>query len=128
VSSSGISTTTSKVEDIKNMKVPTNIPELMSFLGLIQFYAKFMSNLSDLTEPLYRLTRSNVKWEWSPACQASFDKVKQTLTSAPVLAHFTPDLPIGLAADSSSTGLGVVLYHKYPDGTERPISFASKLN
>ena len=58
--------------------------------------------------------------------QNSFDKIKQALTTTTVLAHFDPDIPIGLACDASAVGIGAVIYHKYSDGTERPIAYASK--
>ena len=51
--------------------------------------------------------------------------IKHALTTTTVLAHFDPDVPIGLACDASAVGIGAVIYHKYEDGTERPIAYAS---
>ena len=58
-------------------------------------------------------------------CQKSFDLAKEKLTSAKVLTHYTPTLPIRLAGDASAYGLGAVIAHVFPDGSERPVAFAS---
>ena len=55
-----------------------------------------------------------------------FLKIKEALTSTDVLSHFDPKLPLGVACDASSVGVGAVLFHKYSDGSERPIAYASK--
>ena len=55
-----------------------------------------------------------------------FGKAKQSLTSAPVLAHYNPALPIILAGDASACSIGAVISHSYPDGSERPIAYASR--
>ena len=65
-------------------------------------------------------------WEWTETHQNCFDKLKEALTTTNVLAHFDPNMPIGLACDASAVGIGAVIYHKYPDGSERPIAYASK--
>lgn len=61
-------------------------------------------------------------WEWGAKEQAAFDKVKTMLCNDTVLAHFDPLLPIGIACDASSVGIGAVLFHCYKDGRERPIA------
>ena len=62
---------------------------------------------------------------WSTDCDESLNKIKEVLSSAEVLAHFDPKVQLGLACDASKVGIGAVLYHRY-NGTERPISYASK--
>lgn len=127
LSNNGIQTTNTKVQSIVNMKAPYDVTSVKSFLGLVTFYGKFVRNLSDVCEPLYKLTRQDEEFKWTKKCQAAFDEVKKKLSTSPVLAHFNPSIPIGIACDASSKGVGVVLYHKYDDGTERPIAYASKL-
>ena len=56
----------------------------------------------------------------------AFEAAKEKLISAPVLAHFDPNLPIHLAGDASAYGIGAVISHQYPDGSERPIAYASR--
>ena len=115
-----------KANAINDMPAPVNTSELRSFLGSIQFYRKFLPNLSDTTEPLNRLLRKGVPWKWGEKEQSSFDSLKRSLSADTVLAHFDPKLEIGLACDASETGLGAVLFHRYSDGSERPIENVSK--
>ena len=108
------------------MPSPTNVPSLRSFLGSIQFYSKFLPNLSTTLEPLHQLTKKGATWKWDEREQAAFDKTEDTITADTVLAHFNTSLPVGMACDASEVGIGAVLFHRYPDGSERPISNVSK--
>ena len=115
-----------KVDAIVEMPPPTDISGVRSFLGATQFYAKFITNLSTMTEPLTRLTRKDTPWRWEAEQQAAFQRLKDELCRDTVLAHYDPDLEIGISCDASQVGIGVVLFHRYPDGSERPIANASK--
>eukprot|EP00731_Ephydatia_muelleri_P017067 Em0010g165a len=123
---SGIHTTDSKVEAVKNAPAPKNVQELRSFLGLLHYYGRFIQQLSTLLQPLNELLKSNRRWEWTSECQSAFVKAKECLVSAPVLAHYDPSLPLKLAGDASAYGIGAVISHTYQDGQERPIAFASR--
>ena len=59
-------------------------------------------------------------------CANAFQQAKDNLVSSQVLAHYDPKLPIRLAADTSAYGIGAVISHIYPDGSERPMVFASR--
>ena len=122
----GVHTTDRKVKTILDTPAPTNIAKLRSFLGMISYYAKFIPNLATLLHPLYTLLRANQKWTWSPDCDQAFREAKSLLTVAPILAHYDPDRPIVLATDASAYGQGAVLSQLNEDGTEQPISFASR--
>ena len=114
-----------KVDAVQKMS-PTAIPSLHSFLGSVKFYSKFLPNLSTHLEALYHLTKKNSQWIWGAEEQAAFDTVKSLLCYDTVLAHFDPLLSIGIACDASNVGIGAVLFHRYEDGSERPIANASK--
>ena len=58
--------------------------------------------------------------------RGAFEASKELLTSAPLLVHFNPELELTLACDASAYGIGAVLSHKMPDGSEKPIGFASR--
>ena len=115
-----------KVNAVRMMPPPTNSAGLRSFLGSVQFYSKFLPDLATVTEPLHNLTRKNVQWKWGTEEQSAFQKLKELLSMDMVLAHFDPTLPIGISCDASEVGLGVVLFHRYQDGSERPIANALK--
>ncbi|KAG6456673.1 hypothetical protein O3G_MSEX009872 [Manduca sexta] len=127
ISKQGIHTCPEKIKAIENAPVPTNITELRSFLGLVMYYAKFVSNLSTILAPLYRLLRKDVKYEWNGACSESFDTIKRMLVSSKILAHYSLDLPLVLTTDASSIGVGAVVSHLFPGSEERPVAFASRV-
>ena len=83
-------------------------------------------NLSSICNPLNRLLQKNVAWKWSPPREKAFRKLKECLGSADVLTHYDSSLPVRLACDASSLGIGAVLSHVMPDGFERPIAYASR--
>lgn len=111
---------------IVSAPVPLNISQLRSYLGLLNYYGKFLPNLSSLLHPLYNLLQHDVKWNWSDSCQIAFEKSKALLLKDNVLMPYDPKLDIVVTCDSSSYGVGSVIAHILPDGTERPIAFASR--
>ena len=105
---------------------PRNVQELRSFLGLLNYYGKFIRNLSSILHPLNNLLRAKQPWCWTEACNRAFQEAKHQLSSAPVLVHYDPELPIRVAGDASAYGIGAVISHLMPDNTEQPIAFASR--
>ena len=104
-----------------NWKSPKNVSEVISFLGLVGYYRKFVEGFSKIAAPLTKLTRKDVKYDWVDAYQQSFKELNGRLTSAPVLA-----LPNGrdefmVYSDASRQGLGCVLMQN--DGV---IAYASR--
>ena len=122
----GIHPLAGKVEAIVNAPEPRDVKELHSFLGLVNYYGKFIRQLSSLAQPLNRLLCKGVQWAWDPACQKAFKQLKDRLASSEVLVHYDTKLPLRLECDASAYGVGAVLSHKFPDGTERPIAYASR--
>ena len=70
--------------------------------------------------------RKEVNWHWADKQQNSFDQLKTILSPPPVLCHYDPKLPIGIACDASQYGVGIIFFHTFPDGNERPIVYAAK--
>ena len=126
IDSQGIHTSEKKVKAILDAPTPRNIQELRSFLGLLNYYAKFMSGLASILHPLHSLLQAGQPWKWSGDCKRAFEEAKGKLTSAPVLAHYDPQLPVHMAGDASAYGVGAVISHTMLDGSERPIAFASR--
>ena len=109
IDAQGVSTSPSKVEAITKAPAPKNVTELRSFLGMINYYGKFLHNLSTQLQPLHALLKHGVKWHWSQECNQAFEEVKIKLSEAPVLMHYEIKLPIRLAGDASNYGIGSVL-------------------
>jgi hypothetical protein len=109
----GISTDKSKTQVIADWPALQNVKEVQSFLGFANFYRRFINNYSETVIPLTRLTRKNVAWRWNEECQAAFELLKADVTSAPVLAHFNPELPIMVETDASDHALGAIISNQY---------------
>jgi len=93
----------------------------------VQFYGKFLPlHASTVAEPLHRLTHKGVPWHWEIEEDQVFQRLKTLLSSDKVLVHFDPTLPVGISCDASNVGIGAVLFHCFPDGSERPTASASK--
>ena len=122
----GLHKTGEKVEAIVNAPQPENVGQLRSFLGLVNYYNRFLPNLSTILHPLHQLLEQGNKWQWTEQCEQAFSKAKLLITSELVLTHYDPALPVTLACDASPTGIGAVLSHIMPDGSERPVAFASR--
>ena len=126
INAEGVHTSPTKVKAIIEAPPPRNLQELRSFLGLINYYAKFISNLSSSLHPLHALLKVGQSWKWTGDCEEAFQLAKLSLIAAPVLAHYDPSIPLVVATDASAYGVGAVLSHRYPDGSERPIAYASR--
>ncbi|XP_049519647.1 uncharacterized protein K02A2.6-like [Dermacentor silvarum] len=126
IGAQGISATTEKVDALLKAPAPTDRQQLQSFLGVVNFYGKFLPNLATVAQPFFRLLRKNAPWCWDECCQEAFTKIKNLLASPPTLAHYDPCKPLQLSCDASHYGLGAVLSHVLDDVSKKPIAFASR--
>ncbi|XP_045535455.1 uncharacterized protein K02A2.6-like [Papilio machaon] len=115
-----------KLEAISSAPTPENVTQLKSFLGLLNYYGRFISNLSTILHPLHNLLKKGVGWKWDSECKKAFNEAKRSLLSERVLAHYEEGRELVISVDSSAYGLGAVLAHRYDDGSERPVSCASR--
>ena len=115
----------SAIEAIKLLKKPENVQEVQAFLEKINYYVRFIQNLSEKASPLYFLLKKSSKFKWTNDCQAAFEKLKTDVISATKLSHYNETKPLILATDASQRGIGAVLMQKQND-EERPIAHASK--
>ena len=126
INKDGVKPMPANVEAVRDAPAPTNLKELRSFLGMVNYYNNYLDGLSTITEPLHALMRKEVAWKWSAECGAAFLEVKKMLCSAPLLVHFDLRKLVVVHCDASEYGLGVVLSHIMKDGSERPVSFGSR--
>ena len=126
IGTEGIHPLPEKVQAIKEAPRPTNPSELKAYLGILTYYSKFLPKMSTVLAPLYRLLRKDVPWQWTNQEEKAFVASKDLLTSSQLLVHFDPKLKLILACDASAYGVGAVLAHQLPDGSERPIAYASR--
>ena len=126
INANGLHKTQEKIEAVINAPVTENVTQLRAFLRLVNYYSHFLPNMASVFHPLYQLLKKDKKYTWTSAAQNAFDTVKEMKTSDTVLTHYNPELPVKLACDSSSYGLGAVISHVMENGEERPIAFASR--
>jgi hypothetical protein len=125
INAEGVHPQDEKVTAVKEAKVPENVQELRQFLGMVNYYGKFLPNLSTTLAPLNNLLRQNTPWKWSLQCDQAVEFVKHQLSHDRVLVHYDPKMEIVLACDASPYGVGAVLSH-IVNGEERPIAYASR--
>ena len=118
VTPAGISPNPDKVRVVQEFPTPSNLNELRNFLGLANYYRRFVKGCSHIAAPLNALTRKGVSFKWSEQCAVAFDKLKRALVSAPVLAYPNFCEPFLLFVDASSTGIGFTL-GQVQNGKER---------
>ncbi|BES91778.1 Reverse transcriptase (RNA-dependent DNA polymerase) [Nesidiocoris tenuis] len=121
VSSEGLKPDPDKIRAINDMRYPRDVQEVKSFMGIVTYMAKFVPNLSAISEPLRVLTKKDTIWTWGEDQCKAVDTIKRLVSQAPVLAYYDPNKQVTLQADASSKGLGAVILQ---DG--RPIAFASR--
>ena len=126
VSPHGLSMDPEKISTVQNWPPPTSVKSLRGFLGFANFYRRFIKSYSTICRPLFDLTKKNAAWNWSPACDAAFNKLKSLFTSAPILVHFQHNRKLVLETDASDYGLGAVLLQEMDDKSLLPIGFLSR--
>lgn len=115
-----------KIRAIKEAPIPKDQTQVRAFVGMINYHARFLPNLSSILSPLFKLLKKDSKFTWDDSCTKAFEQAKQQMLSDEVLAHFNPAFPVKVTSDASSMGLGSCLLQQQPDGSTRPVAFASR--
>ena len=134
ISPEGISPLPNKLDCIKHMPVPKNAKEIKQFLGLTGYYRKFIPRFTDISRPLTSLTKKDKKFEWTPACQKSFNLLKETLCGESVLKYADTSKPYTLYTDVSKFSWAGVLTQSHTTviggksiTADHPVTFVSGL-
>jgi hypothetical protein len=126
VSSDGIRPDPKKIQVVKDFPVPRKIRDIRGFLGLCNYYRRFVPNFMDIAKPLYELTKSDTKFRWHTKCQEAFDELRKKLTESPILAHPDFNKPFILETDASDTGISAILSQEGDFG-KHVIAYASRI-
>lgn len=127
ISTDGIRTDPEKVRAIQLFPTPKKLKQVRAFLGLCNFYRKFIPNYSFHTGPLCELLKKERKWKWGESEQEAFDKIKSLFINTVELNHPDFTKPYYLQTDSSGIGLAGFLYQKDNQGEIKILGFHSKL-
>jgi hypothetical protein len=121
ISQAGIAVDPDKVQEVMNLKPPTTVRLIRSFLGLAGYYRRFIPDYSRIAKPITELLKKEAKFVWGQKCEDAFHALRQHLTTAPVLAQPDSSKPFDVYCDASGTGLGCVLMQD-----NRVIAYASR--
>ena len=134
ISSEGIHPLLEKLDTIRNMPRPKTPKEIKQFLGLCGYYRKFVPRFSDIARPLSKLTAYDAIFIWCEQCELSFQMLKDTLVSAPILKYPDTSKPYTIFTDASKYGWARVLTQEHTsmvDGkeitTKHPVMYVSGL-
>jgi hypothetical protein len=111
---------------VKAFPVPRNVHQVRRFLGLTNFFRKFVQNYACIAKPLNNLLKKSVDFCFDKDCVKAFEKLKSELTAYPILRLYSPAAQTELHTDASSQGLGAILLQKQTDGNWAPIAYYSQ--
>ena len=116
----GVKPDPEKIAAITKMEKPTDVKGVQRLLGMANYPTKFLENLSDICEPLRKLTHKENAWNWTFKQDEAFKKLKEAVTKAPVLKYFDSKMDTTLQCDTSELGLSAMLMQN-----DQPIAYAS---
>jgi len=122
----GIEMEKEKIDEVLSWPEPKNVKDVRKFLGLANYYRRFIKDFAQIARPMNMLMRKDVKWQWGGEQQKAFDKLKEIFTTRPVLAAPDLDKEFRVEADASNYATGGVLSMKCSDELWRPVAFISK--
>ncbi|CAI7871274.1 unnamed protein product [Closterium sp. NIES-53] len=118
ISRDGIKINPKKIKTIQEWKAPTNVTEIQSFLGIVNYVRRFMPNMARITSPLTDLLHKDRNFVWGEEAEAAFQELKQLLVSPPVLHIADPSRPFEVITDASDFAIGAVLLQDFGNGLQ----------
>ena len=121
LTSQGLKPDPSKVEAVRKMPKLVNVNDVQRFIGFVNYLSRFLPRLSDLCEPLRRLTDNNAEWKWTKVHDEAVETIKHLISCAPLLRYYRLEDEVTIQCDASQTGLGTVLLQN-----GQPVAYASR--
>ena len=121
----GIHPTEDKIRTNWDAPAPHNVTVLKAFLGLFQFYSRYIPNIADKLSPLYCLLWKSISWRWETDCSSAFQQAKESLHTSCVLVHYDLKKELILTCNSSQYSMGTVLFHIMQNSSEKSVAYAS---
>lgn len=127
LSSEGVRPLQRLVDAVREFPKPRDAVEVKRFVHLAGYYRRFIEGFGSLMAPMTKLLRRTAEWEWGDEQQKVFERVKNILTTKPLLIYPNFLLPFRVVTDASKVGLGACLMQDHGGGWQ-PVAFASKVN
>lgn len=116
-----------KLDEIKQIPEPEDVKALQSFLGLMNYFKRFIPKYSTLTHPLRKLLHKHETWSWTSECQSAFEKLRTSLTSKSCIAYYDPKKETTIYTDASPVGISAVIIQNTPNKDDHKlISYSSR--
>ncbi|RFU29059.1 hypothetical protein B7463_g7277, partial [Scytalidium lignicola] len=132
ISGERIETLDDKIQSIKEWETPKTVKQLQSFLGLANYYRRFVKDYSKISAPLTELTKKDQAYQWNDSAKEAFQSIKDAFVKGSFLGIFDPEKGIRIETDASDVALGAVLSQSQQIGKRHyriPLAFWSrKLN
>ena len=122
----GIKMEKEKVKGVLEWPTPKCVKDVQKFLGLANYYCRFIEGFATVARPLHDLVKKDKKWEWMKREEKAFRELKERFTKEPVLAAPDIDKKMRMEVDASDYAMGGVLLMECKDGLWRPVAFLSK--
>jgi len=122
----GIQTDYNKVQAIQEWPVPTNLRELQQFIGMVNYYRRYINNYAQGMGPLFQLLKKQTSFKWEKEQQRAFEEAKSKLTTAPLLVQHDPEKETTIETDASDYAIGARMTQPGPNGKPRPVAFYSR--
>ena len=126
LSTQGIKPNPDKTAIVDSFPVPKNIKEVRSFLGLTNYYRRFVKNYANIAAPLYQLLHQDVPFKWTDECHSAFKDLKSRLVSQPIIGYADMGKDFYLTTDASITGIGYVLSQRDANNKEVVIAYGGR--
>ena len=125
VGKDGVKPHPDKIQAIAKLDSPSNVSELRTVLGMINYLTKFVPDIATVLKPMTQLLRSDTAWVWGPEQDRAFENAKKLICEATSLRFYDPKKPVTVTADASSYGLGACILQKENDKW-LPVAFCSR--
>jgi len=115
-----------KVQGVLEWPTPECVKDVQKFLGLANYYRRFIEGFASIARPLHDMVKKDQKWDWMKKQEEAFRELKERFTKEPVLAALDLDKRMRMEVDTSDYTTGGVLSMECEDGLWRPLAFLSK--
>ena len=122
----GIKMEEEKVKSVLDWPTPKCVKDIQKFLGLANYYCRFIESFASMARPLHDMVKKNRKWDWTEKQEKAFRELKERFTKEPVLAAPDLDKKMRMEVDASDYATEGVLSMESEDGLWRPVAFLSK--